>query len=417
MNRIPDEQREVALDLIYDRRKRGLRPADRVPRPVRGRRRAGLAPVAGSTRCSRCRSNERLSRRIIDGEKKGLDADLDAGDGRGPAAARHRQRHAAVRHEGRRRALRLRRDAAAVRAAVRRGHEDRGRLPRAAHGEGRGPGGQGQDRPRHGQGRRPRHRQEPRRHHLEQQRLLGRQHRHQAAGDGDPRGGRGAPGRRDRHERPARQEHGRHEGEPAGDELPRDRHRLPGDPRRCGADARLRRERPRRGVRRRRPLRPRRLRGPAADGPADGREARRGHARGERGAEGQGRGARGPGTPAPRRSPRRAPPRRSTKSSPGGRSDVATDNTIPTPPFWGSRITKGIALADYASWIDERALFLGQWGLRGSRAGAGPSYEELVETEGRPRLRDLLSAGSRPRGSCRPPSCTATSRRSARTRT
>jgi 5-methyltetrahydrofolate--homocysteine methyltransferase len=75
----------------------------------------------------------------------------------------------------------------------------------------------------------------------------------------------------------------------------------------------------------------------------------------------------------------------------GGRSDVATDNTVPTPPFWGSRITKGIALGDYAEWIDERALFLGQWGLRGSRAGSGPSYEELVETEGRPRLRELLS--------------------------
>ncbi len=76
---------------------------------------------------------------------------------------------------------------------------------------------------------------------------------------------------------------------------------------------------------------------------------------------------------------------------PGGRSDVATDNPVPTPPFWGSRITKGIALADYAGWLDERALFLGQWGLRGSRAGDGPSYEELVETEGRPRLRELLS--------------------------
>jgi 5-methyltetrahydrofolate--homocysteine methyltransferase len=76
---------------------------------------------------------------------------------------------------------------------------------------------------------------------------------------------------------------------------------------------------------------------------------------------------------------------------PGGRSDVATDNPVPTPPFWGSRVSKGIALADYASWLDERALFLGQWGLRGSRAGQGPSYEELVETEGRPRLRALLS--------------------------
>ncbi|MCU1691220.1 MAG: methionine synthase, partial [Frankiales bacterium] len=75
----------------------------------------------------------------------------------------------------------------------------------------------------------------------------------------------------------------------------------------------------------------------------------------------------------------------------GGRSDVAADNTVPTPPFWGSRITKGIPLADYSSWLDERALFNGQWGLKGGRGGTGASYDELVETEGRPRLRELLS--------------------------
>jgi 5-methyltetrahydrofolate--homocysteine methyltransferase len=69
------------------------------------------------------------------------------------------------------------------------------------------------------------------------------------------------------------------------------------------------------------------------------------------------------------------------------RSDVATDNTIPTPPFWGSRIVKGIPLRDYASFLDERATFMGQWGLKPSRAEDGASYEELVETEGRPRLR------------------------------
>ena len=46
-------------------------------------------------------------------------------------------------------------------------------------------------------------------------------------------------------------------------------------------------------------------------------------------------------------------------------------------------------LADYAAYLDERATFLGQWGLRGHRGG-GPSYEELVETEGRPRLRMWL---------------------------
>jgi len=71
------------------------------------------------------------------------------------------------------------------------------------------------------------------------------------------------------------------------------------------------------------------------------------------------------------------------------RSDVATDVALPAPPFWGSRVAKGIALADYAGLLDERALFLGQWGLRGAR-GDGPTYEELVETEGRPRLRAWL---------------------------
>ncbi|HEX4655733.1 MAG TPA: methionine synthase [Mycobacteriales bacterium] len=71
------------------------------------------------------------------------------------------------------------------------------------------------------------------------------------------------------------------------------------------------------------------------------------------------------------------------------RSEVAADNVVPTPPFWGDRVVKGIALADYAALLDERATFLGQWGLRPGR-GDGASYEELVETEGRPRLRGWL---------------------------
>jgi 5-methyltetrahydrofolate--homocysteine methyltransferase len=98
------------------------------------------------------------------------------------------------------------------------------------------------------------------------------------------------------------------------------------------------------------------------------------------------------------------------------RSDVATANEIPTAPFHGERVVKGIPLADYAAYLDERATFMGQWGLkparggsaagdrggpspRGSSAGGGgglsprgsaASYEELVETEGRPRLRMWL---------------------------
>ncbi|WP_436837470.1 methionine synthase [Micromonospora orduensis] len=72
------------------------------------------------------------------------------------------------------------------------------------------------------------------------------------------------------------------------------------------------------------------------------------------------------------------------------RSDVAVDVAVPTPPFFGTRVVKGVPMADYAALLDERATFRGQWGLNGARGGNGPSYDELVETEGRPRLRYWL---------------------------
>ncbi|MFI1098306.1 methionine synthase [Streptomyces sp. NPDC020917] len=100
-----------------------------------------------------------------------------------------------------------------------------------------------------------------------------------------------------------------------------------------------------------------------------------------------------PGAKLPELKARRVPQRPQAEPEPESgqvRSDVATDNPVPTPPFWGTRVVKGIQLADYASWLDEGALFKGQWGLKEARAG-GPSYEELVETEGRPRLRGLLT--------------------------
>ncbi|GAB4102271.1 methionine synthase [Micromonospora taraxaci] len=72
------------------------------------------------------------------------------------------------------------------------------------------------------------------------------------------------------------------------------------------------------------------------------------------------------------------------------RSNVAVDVEVPTPPFFGTRVVKGVPMADYAALLDERATFRGQWGLNGARGGKGPSYDELVETEGRPRLRYWL---------------------------
>lgn len=72
----------------------------------------------------------------------------------------------------------------------------------------------------------------------------------------------------------------------------------------------------------------------------------------------------------------------------GVRSDVARGIDVPSPPFWGTRVVKGIALAEVAAWLDHRATFMGQWGLKSLKGG--PSYEELVETEAMPRLRMWL---------------------------
>jgi 5-methyltetrahydrofolate--homocysteine methyltransferase len=98
-----------------------------------------------------------------------------------------------------------------------------------------------------------------------------------------------------------------------------------------------------------------------------------------------------PGAALPERRKRRVrtTARPMAPEDPDAVSDVARDTPVPTPPFWGDRIVKGIAMKDFASYLDERALFRGQWGLSPGRNG--PDYEELVETEGRPRLRSWLS--------------------------
>ncbi|MFF1501486.1 methionine synthase [Streptomyces sp. NPDC058316] len=102
-----------------------------------------------------------------------------------------------------------------------------------------------------------------------------------------------------------------------------------------------------------------------------------------------------PGATLPELKQRRVPKRDTAvleveEPEEGVRSDVAVDNPVPEPPFWGTRVVKGIQLKEYASWLDEGALFKGQWGLKQARAGDGPTYEELVETEGRPHLRGWL---------------------------
>ncbi len=82
-----------------------------------------------------------------------------------------------------------------------------------------------------------------------------------------------------------------------------------------------------------------------------------------------------------RRVPKRETPLEVREPEPAGRSDVAADNPVPEPPFLGTRVVTGVPLADFAPWLDETALFKGQWGLKDSGT---------IEAEGRPRLRALL---------------------------
>ncbi|WP_280447997.1 methionine synthase, partial [Nocardia cyriacigeorgica] len=74
--RIPEEQRETALDLIYDRRGEDYDPLQKLMQLFEG-------VSASSSKASRAEELaalplfERLERRIVDGEKAGMEADLD----------------------------------------------------------------------------------------------------------------------------------------------------------------------------------------------------------------------------------------------------------------------------------------------------------------------------------------------------
>ena len=181
---IPDEQREVCLDLIYDRR--GPAGGDE---PTTTTRCQTLLDVFADVKAAEVEKEDRsdwtdraapVSHRIIDGDREGLDRRPRRGPGRRaspPLAIINDVLLAGMKVVGE--LFGSRRDAAAVRAAVGRDHEGVGRLPRAASWRRSTASRQGPHRARHGQGRRPRHRQEPRRHHPHQQRLRGAQPRHQ----------------------------------------------------------------------------------------------------------------------------------------------------------------------------------------------------------------------------------------------
>jgi 5-methyltetrahydrofolate--homocysteine methyltransferase len=60
------------------------------------------------------------------------------------------------------------------------------------------------------------------------------------------------------------------------------------------------------------------------------------------------------------------------------RSDIASDNKLFTPPFVGSRIAKGIALDDIAEYLNLTALFRHQWGFKPEKGEDDASFKVRV---------------------------------------
>jgi 5-methyltetrahydrofolate--homocysteine methyltransferase len=70
------------------------------------------------------------------------------------------------------------------------------------------------------------------------------------------------------------------------------------------------------------------------------------------------------------------------------RSEVALDNPVFTPPFVGSRVAKGISLDEIAGYLNETALFRGQWQFRPDKT-KGETDDDFRERV-RPILREQL---------------------------
>jgi 5-methyltetrahydrofolate--homocysteine methyltransferase len=71
--------------------------------------------------------------------------------------------------------------------------------------------------------------------------------------------------------------------------------------------------------------------------------------------------------------------------------DIADDNELFTPPFLGSRVVKGIALDDIAAYINETALFRNQWQFRPESAGGVTETDEQFKARIRPILREQFA--------------------------
>ncbi len=99
-----------------------------------------------------------------------------------------------------------------------------------------------------------------------------------------------------------------------------------------------------------------------------------------------------------RRVPRRSrldPDVSAVEGQPDRSPDVVTDNPLVVPPFVGSRVAKGIPLDEIAAYVNQTALFRNQWGFRPEPGEDDKAFKSRVSGVLRQELakakeRDLL---------------------------
>ena len=97
--------------------------------------------------------------------------------------------------------------------------------------------------------------------------------------------------------------------------------------------------------------------------------------------------------PSGRNIPKRSDRTAATVDVPTRSPDVAVDNPVFTPPFLGSRIVKGISLDEIAEYVNETALFRNQWQFRPEDSETDDEFKERIRAVFRSELAAAKAGG------------------------
>lgn len=73
--------------------------------------------------------------------------------------------------------------------------------------------------------------------------------------------------------------------------------------------------------------------------------------------------------------------------------EVVDDNAIPTPPFLGSRVAKGVSLDEISPYLNQTSLFRNQWGYKPEDGEDDASFKERISAILRDQLASATSQG------------------------